>query len=168
MYRKIEDFLKSWKVESEGTQRLLDALTDASLAQAVADGHRTIGRLVWHIVTSLPEMAARTGLKLDAAPDPESQPPERAEDMQKAYQATAAALADRVKADWDDATLEIEDDMYGEQWKRGVTLMIMQTHEIHHRGQLTVLMRQAGLTVPGIYGPAKEEWSKYNMPVPEV
>jgi uncharacterized damage-inducible protein DinB len=37
-------------------------------------------------------------------------------------------------------------------------------HEIHHRAQMTVLMRQAGLKVPGLYGPAKEEWSQYNMP----
>jgi uncharacterized damage-inducible protein DinB len=168
MYRKVEDFLKSWKVESEGTQKLLDTLTDASLAQAVADEHRTIGRLVWHIITSLPEMARRTGLKLDGAPEPDSKPPMTVAAMQKAYKTTAAALAERVKADWDDATLEIEDDMYGEQWKRGTTLMILQTHEVHHRGQLTVLMRQAGLTVPGIYGPAKEEWSQYNMPAPEV
>jgi hypothetical protein len=33
---------------------------------------------------------------------------------------------------------------------------------------MTVLMRQAGLKVPGIYGPAKEEWSIYGAPVPEI
>ena len=36
--------------------------------------------------------------------------------------------------------------------------------EAHHRGQMTVLMRQAGLTVPGIYGPAQEEWAAMGMP----
>ncbi|MBE0644676.1 MAG: hypothetical protein IH600_11400 [Bacteroidetes bacterium] len=30
--------------------------------------------------------------------------------------------------------------------------------------QLTVLMRQAGLLVPGIYGPSREEWSTYGLP----
>jgi uncharacterized damage-inducible protein DinB len=29
---------------------------------------------------------------------------------------------------------------------------------------MMMLMRQAGLTVPGIYGPAYEEWAAYNMP----
>jgi uncharacterized damage-inducible protein DinB len=29
---------------------------------------------------------------------------------------------------------------------------------------MTVLMRQAGLRVPGIYGPAKEEWEEHGMP----
>jgi len=58
--------------------------------------------------------------------------------------------------------------MYGEKWARGVTLHILLVHEIHHRGQMTVLMRQAGLKVPGVYGPAKEEWTQYKMPEPEV
>jgi uncharacterized damage-inducible protein DinB len=38
------------------------------------------------------------------------------------------------------------------------------SHEIHHRGQMTVLMRQAGLKVPGVYGPSREEWTAYGMP----
>jgi hypothetical protein len=29
---------------------------------------------------------------------------------------------------------------------------------------MTVLMRQAGLKVPGFYGPAQEEWSAMGMP----
>jgi uncharacterized damage-inducible protein DinB len=36
-------------------------------------------------------------------------------------------------------------------------------HQTHHRGQLTVLMRQAGLVVPGCYGPSREEWGQYGM-----
>ena len=39
-----------------------------------------------------------------------------------------------------------------------IFLMTLINHQNHHRGQMTVLMRQAGLTVPGVYGPAKEEW----------
>lgn len=30
-------------------------------------------------------------------------------------------------------------------------------HQTHHRGQKRVLMRQAGLRGPGVYGPAQEE-----------
>jgi uncharacterized damage-inducible protein DinB len=32
---------------------------------------------------------------------------------------------------------------------------------------MTVLMRQAGLVVPGVYGPAREEWAAMNMPPAE-
>ena len=33
---------------------------------------------------------------------------------------------------------------------------------------MTVLLRQAGLTVPGIYGPAKEGWAAYGLDAPKV
>ncbi len=33
---------------------------------------------------------------------------------------------------------------------------------------MTVLMRQAGLTVPGIYGPSKEEWANLGMEAPKM
>jgi hypothetical protein len=35
-----------------------------------------------------------------------------------------------------------------------------------YRGQMTVLMRQAGLKVPVIYGPAREEWQEFGMAAP--
>jgi len=58
----------------------------------------------------------------------------------------------------------VTDEMYGETWARGLTLFYLILHQAHHRGQITVLMRQAGLTVPGIYGPAKEEWAAFGAP----
>jgi uncharacterized damage-inducible protein DinB len=57
--------------------------------------------------------------------------------------------------------------MYGEMWSRGTVLSILVRHEAHHRAQLTVLMRQAGLAVPGCYGPAKEEWAGMGIPAPQ-
>ncbi len=53
--------------------------------------------------------------------------------------------------------------MYGQEWKNSFSLWALVTHQIHHRGQMTVLMRQAGLKVPGLYGPAKEEWEAMGM-----
>lgn len=167
MYRKVSDFLASWEHQNQATQRVLGALTDNSLNHAVADGHRDIRRLSWHIVTSIVEMAGRTGLKITGAAE-DAPPPESVAEIQDAYRMVAASLAEQVKSKWNDATLEQEDDMYGEMWRRGTTLLILQTHEVHHRGQMTVLMRQAGLAVPGVYGPAKEDWKNYGMEPPAV
>ena len=58
--------------------------------------------------------------------------------------------------------------MYGETWINGDTLSALVDHQIHHRGQITVLMRQAGLKVPGIYGPSREDWNKIGMKPPLV
>jgi len=77
-------------------------------------------------------------------------------------------LLDQIKKSWDDDTLKTEDDMYGEQWSRAMTLQALVFHQIHHRAQMTVLMREAGLDVPGVYGPARQEWAAYGMKPPAV
>lgn len=167
MFRTIEDFVQNWTYEMGATQKQMDALTDASLSQAVNSDHRTLGRMAWHIITTIPEMMSRTGLKLTAV-NREMPMPKTAKEFAQAYAKTSKELMDQVKASWKDADLMVTDDMYGEQWPRGASLLIVIKHEIHHRGQMTVLMRQAGLKVPGIYGPSKEEWVNYGAPAPEI
>ncbi|HUV30621.1 MAG TPA: DinB family protein [Acidobacteriota bacterium] len=167
MFTAVADFEKTWAQESQGTQKVLNALTDGSLSQKVADEHRTLGRVAWHIVTSIAEMMPHTGLKMESV-KADAPVPKSAGEIRSAYEAVSDELARQVKANWHDDTLQVEDEFYGETWKRGLTLDILVRHEVHHRGQMTVLMRQAGLKVPGVYGPAKEEWTSYGAPEPEV
>jgi uncharacterized damage-inducible protein DinB len=164
MYRRIDDFLKDWQEESASTLKVLRALSDASLAQRVSPEGRTAGRLAAHIAETVPEMMTAAGLTgLQGTPhiDPT---PERAEDIAALYEAGGRSLAEVLPGQWTDADLEGEVDMYGDRWTRGATLGILIKHQAHHRGQLTVLMRQAGLAVPGCYGPAAEEWAGMGMP----
>ncbi len=167
MFTTIAEFEKDWTKESGNTQKYFDALTDESLSQSVNADHRTIGRMAWHIAVTLPEMMKQTGLSVTSL-DEKAPVPSTAAEIQKAYGAVAKELLDEVKKNWKDEDLAIEDEMYGEKWKRGATLEILVRHEIHHRGQMSVLMRQGGVVVPGLYGPAKEEWVGYGAPVPEV
>ena len=167
MFTSVSLFEKNWMEESKATQKVLDTLTDESLNQAVTEGHRTLGRMAWHIVTTIPEMMNRTGLEISEVKT-EAPLPKTADEIKKGYATVSKALLDQIKSRWDDKILEQEDDMYGEKWKKGNSLYILLIHEIHHRGQMTVLMRQAGLKVPSIYGPAKEDWVKYGAPPPEI
>jgi uncharacterized damage-inducible protein DinB len=167
MIRTISDFVHLWSGELESTQKILKHLTDRSLTQAVTPEGRTLGRLAWHIVTTIPEMTSRTGLRI--AGPPENAPlPARAREIAGAYNEAAISLLEAVRSGWTDATLEQTDDMYGERWKRGDTLLALVLHQTHHRAQMTVLMRQAGLDVPGVYGPARQEWSAFGMQPPEI
>jgi uncharacterized damage-inducible protein DinB len=166
MFRRVADFRKAWEQERESTLKVLGTLTDASLAQAVTKDDRTLGRMAWHLATSLGEMMERTGLKV-AGPAHDTPAPAAAAAIVSAYETASKAVADGVAA-WTDATLDVEDDMYGEKWPRGMTLQVLIVHQAHHRGQMTVLMRQAGLKVPGVYGPAREEWTAYGMQPPAV
>ncbi|MCP4642464.1 MAG: hypothetical protein GY851_18610 [bacterium] len=167
MYKSVEIFLADWERESAGTAKVMEALTDESLHQSVADDHRTLGRIAWHIVTTIPEMMEHVGVELSCV-DPEADVPETAEAVASAYREAAQALAAFLKESWTDETLQVEDNLYGQTWKRGMTLAALHRHEIHHRGQMTVLMRQAGLRVPGVYGPAKEDWKKLGTKPPAI
>ena len=68
MFKTIEEFLINWGHESGSTQKILDTLTDKSLGQEVSPEDRTLGRIAWHIVTTLHEMMSRTGLEFEARP----------------------------------------------------------------------------------------------------
>lgn len=163
MFRTIDDFIAQWTSESEATVKVLTALSDAALAQQVTPEGRTLGRVAWHIVTTLGEMIARAGLQPDA-PAENADVPEKAAEILTAYQKAANSLLVQVKQHWTDAALSENVAMYGETWRKGVVLSVLILHQVHHRGQMTVLMRQAGLKVPGVYGPAREEWQNYGMP----
>jgi uncharacterized damage-inducible protein DinB len=167
MFTSIEHFKGAWKSEIERTSKIFGALTDASLKQSVAKDHRTLGRMAWHITQTIPEMAGRTGLKIEGPGEKEAVP-SSASAIKTAYDRAAASLLEQIAQSWTDETLGIEDNMYGEMWKRGSTLAAIISHQIHHRAQMTVLMRQAGLAVPGVYGPSRDEWGQYNMPAPEI
>ena len=162
MYRTIDDFKKEWAYESEMTAKIFSRLTDQSLSQRVTLEGRTLGFLAWHIVVSL-GMAAEAGLPFQVPGGYTSQPPSGAAAIAAAYKESAAELIASVEKHWRDANLLEEVQMYGETWTRGTALLAMVKHQTHHRGQMTVLMRQAGLLVPGAYGPAKEEWASMGM-----
>ena len=166
MFTSIPEALKELQNESDATQKLFKNLTDDSLSQKVYGEGRTLARLAWHIVTSVVEMMNKTDLKItDVAED--APIPATANEILDAYQKVSASLLAQVKEKWTDRSLGEMVNMYGEEWSKSMTLSILMKHEIHHRAQMTVLMRQAGLKVPGLYGPSKEEWSQYNMPAME-
>lgn len=165
MYRRMDDFLKDYAGVAADTAKVFAQLTDANLGQTIAPRHRSLGGIAWHIVVSVPEMMNRLGLGLTAA-DQEAPPPGSAATVRSAQEKVAAELLERLRAGWTDATLDRTDDMYGQTWTRGFTLTALVQHEIHHRGQMSVLLRQAGALVPGCFGPSREEWTAMGMEPP--
>lgn len=166
MIRNLEDFVMDWKHESDSTLKILEALTDESLQQRVNEDGRTLGKIAWHLVTSIDEMIGRTGLQFSATPH-ETPQPSPVKEMSDAYRKSRDSIVMPMKEQWTDESLLVEKDMYGEQWTIATVLQTLIQHQIHHRGQMTILMRQAGLTVPGMYGPSKDEWLAFGEEAPE-
>lgn len=163
MLRKIEDFQKDWVYEAEMTGKIMLSLSDESLGQKVNEEGRSLGFLGWHLTQTLGEMLGLVGLKVDA-PGFDKDCPTNAAEIAAAYETAAKSVTEQIVANWNDETLLQTDEMYGETWARGLTLFYLIAHQAHHRGQMTVLMRQAGLAVPGVYGPAREEWAAMGAP----
>lgn len=164
MLRTIPDFLQAWSRESAITEKLLRQLTQESLAQPVVPGGRTLGRIAWHVTVSLGDLTHRLGLGIDCPTEEGDVPP--LPTIQDTYRRAASSIAEAVRGRWTEAELTREFDMFGERWTGAESLEVMLRHEIHHRGQMTILMRQAGLTIPGVYGPSREEWAQWGMAAP--
>jgi uncharacterized damage-inducible protein DinB len=162
VYQTVESFLDDWKGESATTLRVLRILTDDSLRQKVTTEGRSLGFLAWHLALTIAEMGSKAGLPV-AGPAEDAPPPASAAEIVASYEAAARSLGEVLRARWTDRMLADEVPLYGRPWRRVSILSSIVRHQIHHRGQMTVLMRQAGLPVPGIYGPAREEWAKMGM-----
>ena len=162
MYRAINDFVEQFRNETELTLKLFSKIDDEFLTTNVSENTRSLGRLAWHITQTLSEMPFSTGLfekdELASKPFPETM-----KEISSVYSAQSAKLIKAVKNKWNDETLMEKVDLYGEKWEKRKVLLVLINHEIHHRAQMTILMRLQGLSIPGLYGPAKEEWKDYGM-----
>jgi uncharacterized damage-inducible protein DinB len=169
MIRHLDDFVTVFNHEAENTRKVLAVLTDKSLAQPIDSENRTLGRLGWHLAQTIPEMLGRLGLRC-AGPGEHEPVPTSAKQILDAYDTAAKSVPGAIKAaGWTDANLGDKKPMYGgEEWTIATTLQIQILHEVHHRGEMIVLVRQAGLKPPGLYGPVREDWATFGMPEPEI
>src|ERR1035437_5622685 len=165
MYYKISDFVADFDLEIAATLKIFNNLTDKSLDQKVTEKGRSLGKIAWHITGAFGEIGSTALLQVYRAD--EKPMPKSAKIISEEYLKTPTYLKNTVVKGWNDESLKEEIIMYGQTWTKGQTLSTLLVHQMHHRGQMTVLMRQAGLKVPGIYGPAYEEWESMGMPPQE-
>lgn len=167
MYTSISEFVMEWNEEAASTQKVLDALTDQSLQQAVSPEDRTLGRIAWHVVASTTEMLNEFGVSVENVENG-AMVPASAKEIADTFRKVSTDAVNALQQQWTDASLTEMKNVYGMDMPKGVTLSLLIKHIIHHRGQMTILMRQAGLKVPGVYGPSRDEWSQMGMEAPAL
>lgn len=167
MFTTVKEFKEEWLQEAALTQKVLDALTDASLQQSVWSGGRTLGRIAWHITINIPQFLNRFGVVIEAV-KVAAGVPISAKEIAETFRSVSANVAVGAQEQWTDATLTQVQDFFGRELPNAVILSQLIRHMIHHRGQMTILMRQAGLNVPGVYGPSKEEWNRLSLEPPAI
>jgi uncharacterized damage-inducible protein DinB len=169
MYRHIRDFETIWRDEAAKTLEFLDAIPEEAADTVLAEGHRSLRRLAWHLCETLVEMPAHMELRVEGFPgEPGATAPLGSmKAIREVYATCSASLLTQIRS-CNDMALAMTWPFYGEKWTGALALHILVGHQAHHRGQMSVLMRQAGLKVPGAYGPAKEDWGAFGMPEPQV
>ncbi|MEK5232038.1 DinB family protein [Lysinibacillus sp. FSL K6-0232] len=154
MYRQVDDFVHEWSNAAQGTLQVLQAMTDDKLGQSIVEGHSTLGWLGWHLVGAAGYFSYLAGLKVPSIRQ-EDPVPATAAEIVTAYEKVANAIKEEVAKLSDQDLLE-EVTGFTRPMPKGALLRVLVDHQTHHRGQMTVLLRQAGLPVPGVMGPTKE------------
>ncbi|OHX50699.1 DinB family protein [Cytobacillus oceanisediminis] len=167
MYITISDFLNEWNREAMLTQKVLDGLTDDSLQQQVYPEGRTLGRIAWHFTTNIPDYLSHFGLKMEKAENEENVPAS-AKEIADTFKKLSEEAAQAIQQQWTEDTLSQTQNSFGREKTNAQILMGLIKHIVHHRGQLTILIRQAGLKPFGVYGPPKEDWINLGVANPPL
>lgn len=149
MYVTIADFSREWNWEATLTQKVLEGLTDESLNQKVYSEGRTLGRIAWHFTTNIPEYLAHFGLKVDEVENTKNVPTS-AKEIAETFKQISSAAIKSIEEQWTDESLKEVQTAFGRQETNAQILMGLIKHIVHHRGQVTILMRQAGLKPFGV------------------
>lgn len=152
----VNDFITDWSHAAEGTLRVLQSLSDEKLDQAIIEGHSSLGWLGWHLATSPAFFAGLVGLDIKSAIG-ENKESIKVIDIVETYNKVVEAVKIAVESNLTDEKLVEKIESFAGETTRGALLRGLIDHQTHHRGQMTVLLRQAGLPVPGVMGPTKED-----------
>jgi uncharacterized damage-inducible protein DinB len=158
----IDSLLQELEQEAATTRRVLERVPDDQLGWRPHKKARTLGELALHVAGTpgaVATLAAQSEIQAPTFTDPS---PTSASELIPALD-ESIATAKRVLGKMDDATLNAKWRMM----RDGREIMsipriallrsIMLNHWYHHRGQLTMYLRQLGVPVPSIYGPSADE-----------
>jgi uncharacterized damage-inducible protein DinB len=160
----IDGMLLELEQETQTTRRVLERVPNDQLAWKPHEKARTLGQLALHVAT-LPGGIA----EFVASPSPAQAPqftsgpsPASAADLIPMLD-TSIAKAKKVLGSMDSAALMATwRVMQGNREVLAVPRIVflrsvMLNHWYHHRGQLTVYLRELGAPIPSIYGPSADE-----------
>jgi len=151
-------------LEAVTTKRLLERIPEAQLDWKPAARSRTLGELGLHIAETPGAVASLAVSNPAQAPSFEGmdRSPKTSDEIVTALERSLATAKATVGA-WDDrALMETWHLKTGDRELMAIPRIaflrsIMLNHWYHHRGQLSVYLRQLGVPLPSIYGPTADE-----------
>jgi len=159
----IDGMLQEFEQEAQTTRRVLERVPDNQLAWRPHEKARTLGELALHVA-----MVPGGVAELVASPSPAQAPqfadpsPKSASELIPALDHSIAKVKEVLGGMDDAALMATWRLMQGDRELLAVPRVamlrsVMLNHWYHHRGQLTVYLRELGVPIPSIYGPSADE-----------
>jgi uncharacterized damage-inducible protein DinB len=158
----IDGLLQELENEAQTTRRVLERVPDNQLTWRPHARARTLGELAWHVASvpgGVAELAAQSTVQPPRFADPS---PATAAELVPVLD-EAIEKAKSLLAGMDDAAMMATWRMMkGDQEvlalpRIALLRSIMLNHWYHHRGQLTVYLKELDVPIPSIYGPSADE-----------
>jgi uncharacterized damage-inducible protein DinB len=163
MKDELQTFLNFWDAEAEKSVAVMRALPADGYDFRPDPAGRSLGELAWHLaeVDGYTTYGIEQGTFTFSVRPPGIERPKSLEALAPAYERVHAKAVQRIRhlgpADLDGKLRHFTgNELSIRELLWGAVLF----HLIHHRGQLSILCRLAGGTVPGIFGPNREEMAR--------
>jgi uncharacterized damage-inducible protein DinB len=158
----IDGMLQELEQEAQTTKRVLELITDDHLNWRPHPKARTLGELALHIVNvpgSVAEIAIQDKVQppnfTDASPASAAELiPKLDESIAKANKVLTGMSDEVLLAPW--RMMQGERELFTLP-RVALLRSIMLNHWYHHRGQLSVYLRELDVAIPSIYGPSADE-----------
>ncbi len=156
----LESFIRVWEHESKLTASLLRSLPAGQYEFRPDPLGRSLGELAWHLseIEGYMTFGIEVGSLLPGQRPPGLERPRMIEPLVAGYERVHTDAVARARK-LTDEDLEREIPFFnGKPVRiRDVLWSAILHHEIHHRGQLQMLVRQAGGVPAAMYGPSRED-----------
>lgn len=158
-----DSLLRELEIESQTTRKVLERVPSDKLNWKPHEKSMTLGRLAQH-VASTPGVIANSAVPDSYAVEDFKQEPEPAStgEILKSHEASMATARSVLEGLTEaNATAPWSMTMGGKpmltmprfEWIR----IYLFNHWVHHRGQLSVYLRELNVPVPAMYGPSADE-----------
>lgn len=159
-----EDILQELDQEAATTRRVLERVPEDKLDWRPHEKSFSLGQLAMHVATIPGALAQVSTMETFNVKGPDVPRPSASstaellealdESLTQAHEILGRMDGDSLATPWqlmdgDQVLLTIP--------RASFLRSVMLNHWYHHRGQLTVYLRQTGALVPGVYGPSADE-----------
>jgi uncharacterized damage-inducible protein DinB len=163
MTGELQAFVAIWEREAAKTNSLLESMPLDQYDFRPDPKGRSLGELAWHLaeVDAYTTFGIERGGFVFGMRPPGMERPKSIETLGPGYARMHADALERVsRLTETDLDRRIRHFTGHERTIRELLWEAVLLHMIHHRGQLSILIRLAGGMTPGIFGPNREEMAE--------